>query len=81
MGWLDFLGKKDAEKAQSGADKKKVSAKPSKADDSDDSDESSGKYSAACSLCNKGGTDKKWAGQFWHARCYRNAKKMAKKMI
>jgi hypothetical protein len=80
MGWLDFLGKKEAEKAESEADSKKPSAKGAKEADSD-SDESAGKYPDPCSLCNKGGTDVKWAGQFWHKKCMRSAKKMAKKMV
>ncbi len=34
-----------------------------------------------CALCGKPGADKKWAGQYWHKKCMRQAKKAAKKMI
>ncbi len=40
-----------------------------------------GKYSQACSLCGNPGTEKKWAGQYWHVKCLRKAKKMAKGLI
>ena len=40
-----------------------------------------GKYPQTCSVCGKAGTDKKWAGQYWHKKCLRNAKKMAKGML
>ena len=41
-----------------------------------------GKYAAEeCSLCGDPGSDKKWAGQYWHKRCVRLAKKQAKKML
>jgi hypothetical protein len=34
-----------------------------------------------CDLCGEPGADKKWAGQYWHKKCMRQAKKAAKKMI
>ncbi|MDD3178372.1 MAG: hypothetical protein PHR26_02540 [Candidatus ainarchaeum sp.] len=34
-----------------------------------------------CALCNKPGCDKKWGGQYWHKKCLRSAKGMAKGMI
>ena len=34
-----------------------------------------------CSYCGNGGADKKWAGQYWHKQCIRQAKKEAKGMI
>ena len=34
-----------------------------------------------CALCQKEGADTKWMGQWWHKKCLRTAKKMAKKMI
>lgn len=40
-----------------------------------------GKYSEECALCGGSGTDKKWMGQYWHKKCLRKSKKMAKGMI
>ncbi|PIN85717.1 MAG: hypothetical protein COV47_00675 [Candidatus Diapherotrites archaeon CG11_big_fil_rev_8_21_14_0_20_37_9] len=40
-----------------------------------------GKYKEACAMCGGSGTDKKWAGQYWHKKCLRGAKKGAKKML
>ena len=40
-----------------------------------------GKFSQACALCGGTGTEKKWAGQYWHKRCLRKSKKMAKGMF
>ncbi|MBI4210858.1 MAG: hypothetical protein HY544_05115 [Candidatus Diapherotrites archaeon] len=40
-----------------------------------------GKYDEQCSLCSKGGTDKKWAGKYFHVKCLRKAKKVAKGMF
>ena len=34
-----------------------------------------------CALCNKPGCDKKWGGQYWHKKCLRSAKGMAKGMV
>jgi len=34
-----------------------------------------------CALCGKKGCDKKWGGQYWHKKCLRAAKGMAKGMI
>ena len=75
MGFLDFLGKKDASKVEEKESEKEPDSKDSK------KVEPVGKYNEACSLCGKGGTDVKWAGQFWHKKCYRGAKKMAKRMV
>jgi len=35
----------------------------------------------ACALCGKTGTEKKWAGQFWHKKCYRKMRKVGKGML
>ncbi len=35
----------------------------------------------SCALCNQKGCDKKWGGQYWHKKCMRTAKGMAKGMI
>lgn len=40
-----------------------------------------GKYSEACALCGGTGTEKKWAGQYWHKKCYRAGRKAAKGMF
>jgi hypothetical protein len=34
-----------------------------------------------CALCNQKGCDKKWGGQYWHKKCLRNTKSIAKGMI
>lgn len=40
------------------------------------------KYSQeSCALCSKKGAEKKWAGQFWHKKCYRKMRGMAKGMF
>jgi hypothetical protein len=45
-------------------------------------DLSKAKYpNETCALCNQIGCDKKWGGQYWHKKCLRNAKGMAKGMI
>ncbi len=45
------------------------------------SDSSGGKFSEPCALCGAAGTEKKWAGQYWHKKCMRKSKKIAKGMI
>jgi hypothetical protein len=40
-----------------------------------------GKYNQACALCGAEGTDKKWAGQYWHKKCMRKSRKMARGMF
>ena len=39
------------------------------------------KFSEPCALCGAAGTEKKWAGQYWHKKCMRKSKKIAKGMI
>lgn len=34
-----------------------------------------------CAVCNQKGCDKKWGGQYWHKKCLRSAKGIAKNMI
>ena len=34
-----------------------------------------------CSFCGKAGADKRWAGQVFHKKCLRKARKMAKGML
>ncbi|MEW6295249.1 MAG: hypothetical protein AB1467_03040 [Candidatus Diapherotrites archaeon] len=52
-----------------------------KEEQKDEAGEQEGKYSETCSLCGGTGTDKKWAGKYWHKRCYRSARKASKKFI
>ncbi len=40
-----------------------------------------GKYSEKCVVCGEGNTEKKWAGQYWHKKCLRKGKKIAKGML
>ncbi|MFH1664232.1 MAG: hypothetical protein ABH986_05530 [archaeon] len=40
-----------------------------------------GKYNQACALCGAEGTEKKWAGQYWHKKCMRKSRKMARGMF
>ena len=44
-------------------------------------DYSEGKSNEPCALCGAAGTEKKWAGQYWHKKCMRKSKKIAKGMI
>ncbi len=39
------------------------------------------KFNEPCALCGAAGTEKKWAGQYWHKKCIRKSKKIAKGMI
>ncbi len=40
-----------------------------------------GRFNQACALCGGTGTEKKWAGQYWHKRCVRRARRGAKGMF
>jgi len=40
-----------------------------------------GKYYEKCVVCGEGNTEKKWAGQYWHKKCLRRGKKIAKGML
>jgi hypothetical protein len=45
-------------------------------------DFSNSKYpEETCALCSQKGCDKKWGGQYWHKKCLRSTKGMAKGMI
>lgn len=35
----------------------------------------------SCGLCGQPGADKQFMGQWWHKKCYRKTRKMAKGMI
>ena len=49
--------------------------------DDEENEASQGKYNEPCGLCGKTPTDKKWAGQYFHKKCFRKMKKGAKGMI
>lgn len=40
-----------------------------------------GRFIEECALCGGTGTDKKWAGQYWHTKCLRKSKRFAKGMF
>ncbi len=65
---LPFLGKKE-EKIE---DKEEVDS---------DGDTTSGKYNEPCGVCGKQPTDKHWAGQYFHKKCFRRMRRAAKGMI
>ena len=74
MGILgNFLGKGVAAE-EKGAEGEK---EPQKSPDA----EQVGKYDEPCSLCGAAGTEKKWAGKYWHVRCMRKIKKAARGML
>jgi hypothetical protein len=37
--------------------------------------------SQECALCGKPGAEKKWAGKYWHKKCFRSLRGKAKGMI
>jgi|GEM_PF-1330004 len=62
--------------------KKEEKKEEQKNQDSDDEKSSlAGRYPEACGVCGKAPTDKHWAGQYFHKKCFRKIKKMAKGMI
>jgi hypothetical protein len=63
---LPFIGKKEEKKEESS--EQEVS-------------ESVGKYNEPCALCGKAPTDKHWANQFFHRKCFRKIKKGARGML
>jgi len=60
---------------------KKGEMKAQKKEAQEAESEPEGKYNEACALCGNPGTEKKWMGQYWHRKCYRAARKGARKMI
>jgi hypothetical protein len=66
-----FMGKKEDKKENENAVK----------DEKDEDESPVGKYPEACGVCGKAPTDKHWAGQYFHKKCFRKMKKMAKGMI
>jgi len=77
MGLLDFLKpKKESEKTE----EKKAEKTAEKPSETDMKEPKTG-FREECALCSKGNTEKKWAGQYWHVRCLRAARKGAKGMI
>ena len=62
--------------------KKKENKEDKKENQTPEIDLSKSKYpDKTCALCNKQGCDKKWGGQYWHKKCLRSAKGMAKGMV
>jgi hypothetical protein len=74
MGLLDFLKPKKEEAKTEGKKTEKPESKEP------ETEEETG-FNEPCALCGKAGTDKKWAGQYWHKKCLRAARKGAKGMI
>lgn len=79
MGLLDFLKKKPKNEKTDDLDAKPGSKSASKKNEADDSDNEISRE--ICALCNGQGAEKKWAGQWWHKKCFRAARKSAKGMI
>jgi len=55
--------------------------KEEKKESTESKDENIGKYNETCALCGKAPTDKHFAGQYFHRRCFRNVRKGASKML
>jgi len=66
MGLGDFLNKKKNEIEEKQKQGKEVQLE--------------GKYDESCALCGGGGSEKKWAGQYWHKKCMRRSRRMARGM-
>jgi len=52
-----------------------------KKEEPEEEQELEGRFNEDCALCGGTGTDKKWAGQYWHKKCLRKSKKFAKGMF
>lgn len=52
-----------------------------KKEESKETKTADGKFSNPCAACGGAGTEKKWMGQYWHKKCMRASKKMARKMV
>lgn len=76
---MGFLEKLFGKKSESDIEGK--GEKPKTKSESGSESEVEAKYSEDCSLCGGKGSEKKWAGQYWHKKCIRAAKRGAKKMI
>ncbi len=76
MGLLDKLkGKKDG-----ASESREIEEDEENQDVREDSNEA--KYAeSTCALCGGTECDKKWAGQFWHKKCYRKMRKAGKGML
>ena len=55
--------------------------KPEEKENSQESEEVKGKYNEQCSICGKSPTDKHWANQYFHKKCFRKLRKGAKGML
>ncbi len=65
---MSILGKLFKKKPEEKHEAKQPEIKPEYADN-------------ICSVCGQPGADKKFAGQWFHKKCLRKARKMAKSMI
>lgn len=72
-----FVGFFDALKAKKGAEENKGPGPKKK----ETVEQPAGKYNEPCALCGNAGTEKKWMGQYWHKKCFRAARKGARKMV
>lgn len=83
MGVLDKLNPFCSEKEEKGKDEKgglpPTGATPQS--DSATATQSNSADGPDCSVCGEPGADKKWAGQAFHKKCLRKARKMAKGMF
>ncbi len=70
MGIKDLIGGIFSKKKEKSEEKKEVSKETPEI-----------KSSNICALCQKPGADKKWAGQYWHKKCLRMARKTAQRMV
>lgn len=58
-----------------------VFAKKEKKEEKESKESLEVKSTHICALCQKPGADKKWAGQYWHKKCLRMARKAAQRMV
>ena len=56
-------------------------SKEEKKDSQEENDSGAGKYNETCALCGKAPTDKHFAGQYFHKKCFRRVKKGARGMV
>ena len=62
-------------------DKLKGKKEQAEGKEQEESEEEPKYENQACALCGGTGTEKKWAGQYWHKKCYRKMRKAGKGMI
>lgn len=73
MGIFDAFKKKEKTEEEIKLEKKK---------ESQQIDIANSKYpKETCAVCSQPGCDKKWGGQYWHKKCLRSVKGMARDMV